>query len=84
MYLILTIYCSIPLDFSIADTQLTFSPGGGPQTECTDVTILSNDGLESEEFFILSLESEDPAVNIGSMAVTRIIITNTDGNNCVE
>lgn len=56
-------------------------PGGDLQTECTDVTILSNDGLEGTESFILSLESEDPAVNIGSMAVTRIIITNTDGSH---
>lgn len=69
-----------PLDFSIADTRLIFSAGEGPQTNCTDVIITSDDGLESEESFTLLLESSDPAVNSGPMAVTRIIITDADGN----
>ena len=43
------------------------------------MTIVVGDGLEVMEIFTLSLESSDEDVAIGSMSVTQISITNTDG-----
>ena len=64
----------------VALSLLPFSPGGGPQTSCTEVTIASNDGLEQEETFQLTLLSSDPTrIMIGVPSITSIVITNTDG-----
>ena len=70
----------VPPDLVVALFQLLFPPGGGPQSSCTDVTITSDDGLEEEESFMLTLGSSDPArVMIGTPAITSVVITDTDG-----
>lgn len=50
------------------------------QTSCTDVTIASDDGLEDEETFSLTLDSLEPAqIIIGVPAITTVVITDIDG-----
>ena len=67
-------------EFSIEDTQLIFPPVGGSQTICTDVAIASDDLLEAEESFCLTLTSLEPNVIIGlNAAVTCIAIEDASG-----
>lgn len=65
-------------DLTVALLQLNFPPGEGPQTSCTEVTITSDDGLEDEETFRLTLESSDPQIIIGSPAITDVVITDIE------
>ena len=66
---------TLSLDLSIEDMQLTFPPVEGPQTICSDVTIASDDLLEDEEMFCLTLTSIELNVIIQlNAAVTCIVI----------
>lgn len=70
----------LSLDLTVVLSQLTFIPDGGHQI-CTDVMIASNDGLEDEETFHLTLDSSDSdRIIVGPPATTSILITDTDGN----
>ena len=51
-----------------------FPPAGSNQTECTDVTIVSDGILEGEESFCLNLTSSDPDVNIEPTSMTTCIV----------
>ena len=69
-------------DLMLIPLILTFPPGVGLSSQCTEVTISSTDGLEDQETYSLTLESPDPAqIVIGSPGITYIHIENTDGNS---
>ena len=69
---------SINADLIIQNTLLIFPPGVGPQEQCTDVTIVSDGLLESEETYCVSLDSSDPDVTIGMVSMTCITIQDVD------
>ena len=71
------------LDLSIEDMQLTFPPTGGSQTICTNVTIASDDLLEDEETFCLTLSSFEPNVIIGLNAEVTCIVIEDANSKCV-
>lgn len=67
-------------DFSVeGDSQLNFPSGRESQISCVTVTITSDDELEDEETFCLTLESSDSDITIGPTAVTCLVIE--DGNS---
>ena len=64
----------------LTSSILTFPPATGLSSQCTEVTINSNDGLEDLETYRLTLESPDPSeIFIASPAITSVHIENTDG-----
>ena len=65
------------VDYTHVEEELSILPG---QLEaCTDITILPDSILESDETFNISVLSILPGVNIGSRSEATITITDNDG-----
>ena len=64
----------IVIDFNIENSTIVFPPTESNQTECTDVTIVSDELLEREEIFCLNLSSSDPDVTIAVSLMTTCIM----------
>ena len=64
----------------VSPSILTFPSGAALSSQCTEVTITNNDGLEDRETYVLTLESPDPSeILTGSPNTTNVHIENTDG-----
>ena len=61
-------------------SELAFPPGGMFDSVCTELIIITDDGLEDQETVMLILSSPDPTeIIVTNPAITSILITNTDG-----
>ena len=69
-------------DYIGVTQPLTFSPGSGSQQQCTDVVILDDDVIESDETFLVTLDTLDVSdrehVNFNPFATSTVTITNDD------
>lgn len=66
-------------DYVSLNEAITFQPAANMQTECTPVTVIDDAILESEERFLISLETTDPRV-ILTMENTIASVSITDND----
>lgn len=78
MYIINIIFLYIDyVDYVPVEDELTVFPGQEPIT-CTNLTIIADRILESNEVFNVSIATELPGVNFG-ISQSMITITDNDG-----
>ncbi len=80
--------CSLPLyiesdDYDAVNTALLFvsgtTRGGAGSQKCVSIVIVSMDGFELNETFLLSADSFDLDVTFSNNNIITIIILNSDG-----
>ena len=67
------------VDYVPVDEELTIFPGQEPQT-CTNITIITDSVLESNETFHVSVITDLPSVKIG-VSEALITIIDNDGRS---
>lgn len=68
-------------DYLAVSTPLTFTPGSGSQQRCTDITIINDQVVESDETFLVTLDTSDVGdrehIDFNPFSAT-VVITNDD------
>ena len=69
-------------DYIAVSTPLTFTPGSGSQQQCTDITIINDEVVESDETFVVTLDTSDVSdrehVDFSPVSAATVVITNDD------